>query len=133
MMTKRFSVLLTGALLATLPACDQSKKRAQAKADEQSLAEDYKRVVESKAVANAPLIAARNGLPLEQVKAVLLTMYRKTHDEFGLPRFLFPPTEEDQLTPLLAEIAAAQRLSVSTIAQIVFDDRQLRDCSDKDE
>ncbi len=132
-MTKWFSVLLTGALLATLPACDQSKKRAQTKAEEQSATEEFKRVLESKAVANAPLIAARNGLPLEQVKAVLLTMYRKTYDEIGFPRFFFRPPEEDQLTPLLAEIAAAQRLSVSTIAQIVFDDRQLRDCSDKDE
>lgn len=131
-MRGRVYLVMCLATALSAASCDRSASIAKQKVkDEQTAAAELKQILQSKALRNAPLIAARNGLPVAQVRSVMLALHEATTDADGLPKFDWPPSNEDRLTPLLEEIAKTENMPIKTVAQIAFDDAQLKDCSDR--
>ena len=129
-MSIRISVLAMLVItLALLSGCNRSLRVAEQKAEAQRTTDESARYHEARALRNAPLVAARNGLDVDQVRSVLLAVHRAATVENGLERgATWASLEEDVLTPLLLTIAVTERLPPPAVAQILFDDRLLKEC-----
>lgn len=122
--------LMVAALAVT--SCNRTTSIAEQKAKEKQSDAEMRQFFEGEALRNAPLIAARNGLELKQVRGVMLALHKTTIEGGGMPNIAGPPSDEDRLTPLLNKIADAEQLPLKVVAQIAFDDALLKGCGDRD-